>query len=266
MSVRTSPWPPGVPCWADLTTPDVAAAQPFYAAVLGWSFPPADDAYGGYVIAEADGSTVAGIGPLTNGGQSPAWTLYLASDDADKTAAAISEAGGTVLAAPFDVGPLGRMLIAIDPSGGAFGVWQAGTHIGASLVNASGGITWEDLRSTNPDAARAFYGQVFGFDFHALEDAGPEYTTFHLTGEEAPLGGIGPMFGEADGTPSHWLVYFSVPDVDASLAAADSHGARLAGPAFDTPYGRMASLLDPAGAAFLLVQTDPNQELPDWSG
>ena len=30
MSIRTSPWPPGVPCWTDLTVPDVPAAVAFY--------------------------------------------------------------------------------------------------------------------------------------------------------------------------------------------------------------------------------------------
>lgn len=134
MSIRTSPWPTGVPCWTDLGTFDVGAAQDFYGAVLGWSFAPTDDEYGGYVIADVGGNAVAGIGPQ-QGDQQPAWMLYLASDDADKTAATIAENGGTVLLPPGDVGPLGRMLVASDPSGGVFGVWQSGTHIGSALVN-----------------------------------------------------------------------------------------------------------------------------------
>jgi predicted enzyme related to lactoylglutathione lyase len=264
MSTRTSRWPPGVPCWADLATPDVAEAKSFYSAVLGWTYPPADEAYGGYVIAEV-GGPVAGIGTLSDDQHPSAWTLYFASDDVDKTAAAITEAGGLVEVPPVDVGPLGRMLIASDTAGASFGVWQAGLHIGASIVNEPGGITWEDLRSTDPDAARAFYGQVFELDFHALEGAGPQYTTFQLPGEEAPLGGIGPMFGSPDGTPSHWLVYFSVSDVDAAISAAEGMGVAQPAPAFDTPYGRMASLVDPAGAVFLVAQTALDQQ-PDRSG
>jgi hypothetical protein len=55
MSTRTSPWSAGVPCWADLATSDVSAAQKFHSAVLGWAFlvPEADD--GGYVIASVNG-------------------------------------------------------------------------------------------------------------------------------------------------------------------------------------------------------------------
>jgi len=42
-----------------------------------------------------------------------------------------------------NVGPLGRMFIAADATGATFGVWQAGAHIGAGLVNEQGGLTWE---------------------------------------------------------------------------------------------------------------------------
>ena len=56
MPIRTRKWPAGVPCWADLTVPDVPAAQAFYAAVLGWSFTDTADEYGGYVIGQVDGA------------------------------------------------------------------------------------------------------------------------------------------------------------------------------------------------------------------
>ncbi len=265
MSVRTSRWPAGAPCWADLATTEVSAVRDFYAAVLGWSFQAPDEEYGGYVAAEVGGGVVAGIGPLQGDQQRPAWTLYLASDDADKTATSVTESGGTVLVPPGHVGPMGRMLVASDPSGGVFGVWQAGTHIGATLVNEPGALAWEDLRSTDPDVARAFYGQVFDFDFHGLPAAGPDYTTFHLTGDEAPLGGMGGMFGAPDGTPTHWLVYFSVADADTAAAAAESNGGQVLASPFTTDYGRMGGLADPAGAVFWTAQTG-DQPMPDRSG
>lgn len=143
MSLRTSPWPAGVPCWADLSTSDV----------------------------------------------------YFASEDVDATAARIGELGGTVLAPPLDVGPLGRMCVAADPSGAVFGVWQAGSHIGAGVVNEPGGLTWDDLRSTDPETAGRFYTALFGFRIDPLAAAGPDYGTYALPGEDFPLGGVGGMFG-----------------------------------------------------------------------
>jgi predicted enzyme related to lactoylglutathione lyase len=261
MSIRTSPWPAGVPCWADLTVPDIEAAKAFYGAVLGWSFQGSGEEYGGYVIAQVRDHATAGIGPL-QGEAPPAWTLYLASDDADSTATAVTGHGGTVLLPPGDVGPMGRMFIAADPAGAVFGVWQAGEHIGASLTNEPGGLTWEDLRSTDPDRARAFYSAVFGYHTTAMAEAGPDYRTFALAEGHPPLGGMGGMMG-MDGAPSFWLVYFAVRDAAAACAAAEARGGTVQMRDLDTPFGTMAGLADPAGAMFWIVESDGTNPQPD---
>lgn len=266
MPIRTRPWPAGVPCWVDLTVSDVPAAQDFYAAVLGWSFAPdTTGEYGGYAIAQVEGHAAAGIGPTPQPGLPAAWTLYLASDDADRTGKAITDAGGTMLLPPGDVGPLGRMCVVADPTGAVFGVWQAGTHLGAAWHSDAGGLSWEDQRSPDPATAQAFYRQVFGYELQPLEMAGPDYATFTLpgAGEQAPLGGMGPMFGAPDGTPPHWLVYFGVPDTDAALARAVAAGGSQPMPAHDSPFGRMGSVMDPFGAVFTVVQTDGSSPPPE---
>lgn len=252
-----------MPCWTDLTTPDVAAAKEFYASLLGWTYADTEDEYGGYAIAQVDGAAAAGIGPLPPSAP-PAWTLYLASDDVDATAAAVSGHGGTVHLPPGDVGALGRMGIAADPTGAVFGVWQAGEHIGAEVVNQAGALTWDDLRSPDPDTARAFYTAVFSYRTDPLPDAGPDYATFSLPGERAPLGGMGGMMGAA-AQPAHWLVYFGVVHADAAVTAAEQGGGKVLARDLDTPYGRMAALADPAGAAFMVIEPSGSQQ-PDRSG
>lgn len=254
MSIRTSRWPAGVPCWADLSVPDVGAARTFYAEVLGWTFQESGEEYGGYVIGERRGAAAAGIGPQQQQAGPAAWTLYVASDDADKSAAAVTDLGGTVVMAPGDVGPMGRMFIASDPTGAVFGVWQANTMIGAEIVNEPGGITWEDLRSPDPDAARRFYSGVFGYHTQPIPDAGPDYTTFSLAEGEPPIGGIGGMFGAVD-APPHWLVYFGVAEVPVAVAAAERARGSVTMKDTETPYGRMAGLTDPDGAHFWIVET-----------
>jgi uncharacterized protein len=252
MTLRTEPWPAGVPCWADIQVPDVPAAQAFYGSVLGWDFTEADDAFGGYVIALVNGSAAAGIGPIMGG--ATAWVLYLATDDIDKTTASVAEHGGTVLMAPGDVGDSGRLAVATDPTGAVFGLWQAGTQVGSAIVNEPGGITWEDLRTGDPDTARTFYHRLFGFHYSTMPGAPDEYTTFKLSHEDNPRGGIGPMFGD-DGSPPHWLVYFAVADAAASVAAAEAGGGTVIMRDMQSPFGTMAAIADPYGAAFWIVET-----------
>jgi predicted enzyme related to lactoylglutathione lyase len=261
MTIRTSPWPEGVPCWTDLMAPDVGVARSFYEAVVGWTFEGTGDEYGGYVIASVKGAAAAGVGPMQEGAR-PAWTLYFAAGDADAAASTVVEMGGTVVVPPGDVGPLGRMFVAVDPTGAPFGVWQAGQHIGAGIVNESGGLTWEDLHTTDPDASRSFFAGLFGFRYEEIPDAG-DYRIVLRPGEDFPIGGIGPLVGEEG--PPHWIVYFGVPDADAAVAAAESGGGSVLVPPYDSPYGRMAGLADPAGATFMVVQ-DTSGTQPDRSG
>lgn len=256
MTIRTTRWPAGVPCWADLSTPDLPAAQAFYGAVLGWDYDePAGAEYGGYVIAQVRGSSAAGLGPIQQPGMPAAWTLYVASDDVEATAAAITEHGGTLVLPPGQVGAMGSLLVGLDPTGAPFGVWQAGEHTGAGIVNEPGGLVWEDLRSPDPDRAASFYSGVFGWDTEPMPEGGEGYRTFALGGTDVPLGGMGGMAGHDD-VPPHWLVYFAVADFDAATAAAEAGGGRVLGRALETPYGRMAALTDPAGAVFWVIQTD----------
>jgi uncharacterized protein len=256
VTIRTTRWPAGVPCWADLSTPDLPAAQAFYGAVLGWDFDePAGAEYGGYVIAQVRGSSAAGLGPIQQPGMPAAWTLYVASDDVEATGAAITEHGGTLVLPPGQVGAMGSLLVGLDPTGAPFGVWQAGEHTGAGIVNEPGGLVWEDLRSPDPDRAASFYSGVFGWDTAPMPEGGDGYRTFSLGGTAVALGGMGGMAGHDD-VPPHWLVYFAVADFDAATSAAEAGGGQVLGRALETPYGRMAALGDPAGAVFWVFETD----------
>src|SRR5829696_6718650 len=134
----------GEPCWAELTTPYVDSAERFYTALFDWTIPATEQSkqFAGYRQALKDEQPVAGVMPLMQEGQPPAWTTYFAVDDADAVAALVGQAGGTVLAEPMDVGDLGRMAVFADPSGAAFGIWQAMAFKGAALVGEHGAPTW----------------------------------------------------------------------------------------------------------------------------
>jgi uncharacterized protein len=258
MSTRTEPWPAGTPSWVDLSVPDVAAAVAFYADVIGWTFVDSGPEYGGYHIAQVTGRAAAGVGPIMQEGQPAAWTMYVASDDVDATAKLVAEHGGSIYAGPMDIPGNGRMLIAADPTGGVVGAWQQLGMIGSEVADEPGAFVWDDGRFTDPAVAKRFYAEVFGFRYTPLppEVASAEiadYETFDVGGGR-PGGGIGGMMGAPEGTPSHWLVYFSVPDVDVAVAAAGEGDGRVLAAPEDTPFGRIAVLADPFGAVFGLIQ------------
>lgn len=253
MSERTS-YQPGVPCWVDLSTSDPAGAQRFYADLFGWEVEDQGEQYGHYGIALLHGKTVAGIGPLPPGGQAlPAWSTYLATDNLDETIATVKEAGGNVVMGPMDIGEAGRMAFAQDPAGALVGFWQALDHIGSQLVNEPGTFCWNELTVTDVAAADEFYGVLFEYEFEKLpESEDNDYVLLKIDGQV--VGGRGRMAAEAPTqTPPHWLLYFAVADTDAIAAKVTSGGGTVISPPRDSPYGRMATCTDPAGAVFAII-------------
>ena len=248
MATRDTAWPPGTPCWIDYGAADIEATKSFYTDVLGWQYSGGEPEYGGYLSCEVKGLQAAGMAPRMDESAPPSWTTYFATDDVDATAARIREAGGTVVVEPMDVGPMGRMAIANDPQGNSFGLWQAGQHIGARIYNEPGALVWNEAAVEDADAARNFYGSVFGFRFDEVEGAGG-YTTFS-TGDR-PMGGLGQ---HQAGSPKGWTVCFSVASTDEAVEAVTRGGGKVTMAPQDTPFGRFAVVEDAWGAPFSVMQ------------
>ena len=263
MTVRTSPWAPGVPCWIELATPDVRASAAFYGSVLGWTVPDGAPAGDGLVVAERRGAAAAGL--RAHAEMAASWTVYLATASADVTAARVLAAGGRILAEPMSAQDgRGRTALARDPQGAVFGLWQAGTSIGSSLVNEPGGLCFEELRSPDPSGSRAFYASLFGYDFDDEPASGPEFATFRLPGDSIPLGGVRAGSGE-DLAPPRWLPYFGVDDAAAACERAAAAGGTVVLAPFDMPQEEVAKIVDPQGAELWLV-TSTGEAQPDRSG
>lgn len=261
MSERTG-YVAGTPCWVDLGTPDIAAAVEFYGGLFGWEIPETEDAEqtGGYRQALKGGKPVAGMMPLMQEGQPPAWSTYVSVEDADATAAAVREAGGSVIAEPMDVMELGRMSVFTDPSGAFFGVWQPGTFFGAAAVNEVNTVVWNELNTRDTEASKSFYGSVFEWGFEEQQFENGPYTTLKV--DEATVGGMIDITGRApDEVPPHWLAYFAVEAVDAAVAKASESGGGVALEPFDiSGVGRIAILKDPFGAVFAVMTPDPQMQ------
>lgn len=250
----------GTPCWVDLAAPDVGAATKFYGELFGWTaFVAPDQQFGGYAMMNQGDSAVAGIGPMMQPGQPSAWTTYLAVDDADATAAKITEAGGTVMAPPFDVGTVGRMAIFADPTGAVGGIWQKIDFFGAQVVNEPGTLSWNELATRDADRAKTFYTDAFGLTPTRSTTSGDtEY--YELQAGGRPVAGLMPMTGPdfPPELPPHWLTYFAVADCDATVAKLTALGGTVAKAPTDIPPGRFSVVLDPNGAAFAVIALNPD--------
>lgn len=262
MSVKTS-YKPGTFCWIDLGTPDQDAAGDFYGSLFGWRLREDENAEqtGGYRTARLDDKAVGGVMKLMQEGQPPAWMNYICVEDADATVAKAREAGATVHAEPMSVLDYGRMAILADPTGAVFGVWQPGVNIGADVVGEAGAMTWNELNTRDREAAKSFYGDVFGWSFEEKEYEGSGTYTI-VSADDEGIGGIADLTERVPAeVPAHWLVYFAVEDADATVETAKQHGGEIpAGPFDIAEVGRIAVVKDPWGAFFAVIQPDPEMQ------
>ncbi|MEU1486451.1 VOC family protein [Streptomyces sp. NPDC005752] len=237
---------PGRPCWVELSTSDVHAARAFYATLLGWrsETDPRPEA-GGYTMARIGEDAVAAFSPLYRQEQRAAWTVSFATADADASADAVRSAGGTVLMGPMDVFDLGRFVVAADPAGAVFSVWQARAFPGAERFGEQGTLGWAELRTPDPKGALAFYPAVLGWTVNATG----HFTHWGVGGTD--FGGMKEHTGEPTRTPPHWLPYFTVADTEATAATALASGGTPLAPPRQVPGGPwVATLRDPQGADF----------------
>jgi uncharacterized protein len=241
------------PIWVDLSSTDAAGSRDFYAKLFGWTVEASPDPqYGGYAVAKIGGKDVAGIGPAQAPDQPSAWAVYIGSQNAEETARKVEAAGGKVIAPPFDVGDQGRMAVFQDPSGAFISAWQSKSMTGAQLVGVANTFGWAELSSRGIEKAIPFYQQVFGWGVKKSpmsDEDGMDYTEFQLGGESI-AGGMEMNSMVPAQVPSYWLVYFTVPDVDASFKKATAGGAQVMLEPQDFQGGRFAILSDPQGAAF----------------
>ncbi|MDH6132046.1 putative enzyme related to lactoylglutathione lyase [Kitasatospora sp. MAA4] len=245
---------PAVPSWVTLMARDLEAAQDFYGPLLGWSFERGPDRWGPYVRAVVDGVAVAGLSSSADLQLPVAWTTYFGTENADVTAERVQARGGTVAVGPlgFDEG---RLAVASDPAGAPFGLWEGQGRHGPAWLSSPGAPVWIELRTRDAFEAALFYGEVFAWDGRDPRqlEVRWEHDRVVLRTAGRSVAALAAMVPTDEEHRPTWHVYFSVLDTDASVAQALALGATAAGPALDTPYGRVAHLHDPQGGRFSVI-------------
>ncbi|OON77742.1 VOC family protein [Streptomyces tsukubensis] len=246
---------PSAPCWADLSTPEPAAAHRFYGALFGWeTWVVPDPAAGGYGVFQLGGAAVGGVGPTAAEDRPAAWLPYFQSAGADAVTARVEGNGGTVTLGPEDVLEQGRMALCADPTGAAFGVWQPRERPGFGVANEPGSFCWFELAARDTARPKDFYAAVFGWASRSrpFGAGGSEYTEWTVS--DQPFGGMAPMSGAfPPSVRAHWLVYVAVDDCDAAAARCARQGGDVLVPPTTVEPGRFSVLADPQGAVFAVL-------------
>ena len=243
------------PAWVDLASSDAAGARDFYSKLFGWDVEVnPDPQYGGYGLAKIGGKDAAGIGGKMDPNAPTAWNLYIGTDDIEALARKVTEAGGTVAMAPFDVGDQGKMAVFADPTGAVISAWQ-GTRMGGFETTAPNSFGWAEINTRGVDKAIAFYKDVFGWSVRTspMGEGQPDYHEFQVDGQS--IAGAVDIPSDAPAQlASGWQIYFAVPDVKAAFDKAMELGAQQVFEPQAFPGGEFAIVTDPQGASIGLLK------------
>jgi predicted enzyme related to lactoylglutathione lyase len=249
---------PGKFVWFELVSKDAKRAQAFYAEVLGWKVQPFPMGDFTYDMIFAGDTMIGGYAQPSNG-QPAHWISYVSVDDVDATAKAATANGGKVIRAPYDAPRVGRMARIADPQGAEICLFRSATGDPPDVQWAPAGTwVWNELHTTNPTQALAFYENVLGFT-HRSMDMGPAGTYHIVSKGGVDRGGVTSHL--PPGAQPHWMPYVSVGDPDATIARAKRLGATIPMSPEDIPgVGRFGILQDPTGAVLAMLKPLPREK------
>ena len=239
--------------WHDHISGDPVAASSFYSELLGWEIEIWKPGEMDYPMIKVGEEQHGGFGPA-QGGAPPHWLGHVAVDDVDEAALRAEAAGGTIVAPAFDIPEVGRMVVVADPQGAILSLFSSAS---ADWTPTGGVFVWDELMTTDVEAAKRFYGEVVGWESRDMDMGDFVYTLFVAGGVDRA--GCMPRPEGAEGMPPAWLTYLGADDVDATVEKAKSLGAAavIMEPTDIPTVGRLAVIVDAAGAAIGIYRPEP---------
>ena len=247
--------PPGTFCFIEAGSSDIESANGFYGGVFGWEVDDRSSSDGArYTRFLMSGKPVAGIYGFSSEQEAAAmpsqWLSYVSVVDAVETLAKAIEFGATALGEMVEVPGVATVAEFVDPAGAVCGLWQPGSHIGASFVGEPGTLAWIDLLTPDPIEAASFYRRVFDWTFETEEPSSGIYRS--ITSGNAVVAGMG------EGFPA-WRAHVGVSDLDRAKAKITDLGGTVEDRATRVPgLGRRTAVKDPTGIDFMLIETAPS--------
>jgi hypothetical protein len=248
---------PGKMVWADLVTPDLAAAEKFYGTLFGWTFQGMHLGSSDYAVAMLDGRPIAGLlqkAVPSGTHQQSAWLTFLAASDVDGVKRSALAHGAKVLANDRSYPMRGQQCILSDPEGAVFALLASSSGDPPDYLPAVGEWIWSSLHAKDAGAEAAFYQQLFNYDvFEAPSDDGQVHLILS-SDNYARVSANDLAQGSARRHP-HWLNFVRVQSAADTAAKVSALGGRvLVEPRADRHGGMLAVVADPSGAPFGLME------------
>ncbi len=244
----------GTPIWYELMTQTPDGAQDFYGKVMGWSYetmPGMDYRICGATPTEA----VAGIMKTPEGAPfGSVWFVYFGVEDVDATAEKIKTLGGAIHMEPKDIPGVGRFAFAADPQGAMFYVMRGESDEAskAFMPMTTGHFCWNELVTSDQNAALEFYGKLFGFEVGGSMSMGPKMGDYtFIVHDGVGIGGAMNAFEE--GAQPYWNFAIQVADIDVAKKAIEEAGGTVRMGPHELPNdsGWLIQATDPQGAKIM---------------
>lgn len=251
---------PGMFVWHELMTTDVEGAIAFYSEVIGWKTQPFEGGPTPYTMFCVGEFPVGGVMLLPEEakahGAPPHWLGHVEVADLDATVEKSKTRGGTIAKA-MEIPHVGKFAITRDPQGAVLSSYQPAPKENAPTPPASmhGRVTWNELNTTDWEAAWSYYSEVYGWTENSRMEMGPEMGTYFMyqaPGSDHHLGGMSNV-AKVHGFPPHWLYYVEVDDLDAAQERVKANGGEVQNE-MPVPGGKIAHCKDPQGVMFALHQ------------
>jgi predicted enzyme related to lactoylglutathione lyase len=251
------PNPHGEFIWYELLTSDAAAAKAFYDRVVGWDIEAIASSPMNYRMIRTGKGNAGGVMELNPGmrehGARPTWLGYIGVDDVDETVAKAEGLGARSMMPAFDIPGVGRLAMLADPQGIPFYVMRGASEEASNAFSPDehGHAAWNELTTSDLEAAKRFYLDMFGWSLGDVMPMGElgDYQFIEHSGRM-----IGAMMQAHGGAQPSWNFCFRTDSVDRGAEAIRSGGGTITfGPA-EVPGGdRVVQALDPEGAAFMII-------------
>ncbi|MFT3697289.1 MAG: VOC family protein [Kofleriaceae bacterium] len=239
--------PTGRFVWFEYGSKDVKKAQGFFGELFNWSTVDVPMPQGSYTMISAGDATIGGYPPHMANMDQSYWATHLQVEDAEASAQKAKQLGGTIVVPTMQLGSVGKMAVIEDPTGGHVPLWQpTSREPGGDYANKMGQFCWNELHTPDPEAATKFYAALCGYEANTIDRGRGPYTMLAKDGKSRA--------GVIKDTQAVWIPYVQVANTDATLEKAKKLGATISMPAINMPIGRIASFVDPQGAALGLVQ------------